>query len=221
LQYIESFPPEAKTRHGNTKMLGEEPQIHATSTVVDSQLGSWTSIGPNSSLREVEFADYSYVAGHAQLVWSSVGKFCSIASHVRINPGNHPYWRVTQNHCTYRRRQYGFGDADDAELFAWRQADQCRIGHDVWIGHGATVLAGAEIGTGAVIGAGAVVSKARPIGPYEIAVGVPAKPVKKRFDDKSIEKLLRIEYWHWERSTLEERFDDLCDLDLFLEKYER
>ena len=39
-----------------------------------------------------------------------IGKFCSIASHVRINPGNHPMQRVTQHHMTYRRIEYGFAD---------------------------------------------------------------------------------------------------------------
>ena len=221
LQYVEFHPPEAATGPKGPLQLGEEPRISPSSTVLRSHLGGWTSIGPHCSLREVEFGDYSYVAGHAQLVWSTVGKFCSIASHVRVNPGNHPYWRVTQNHCTYRRIQYGFGAEDDAEFFAWRKEDSCEIGHDVWIGHGATIMAGARVASGAVIGAGAVVTKARPVGPYEIAVGMPAKAVKKRFDDRVIEQLLATEYWHWDRATLEERFDDLLDIDLFIEKYGR
>jgi hypothetical protein len=57
------------------------------------------------------------------------------------------------------------------------------------------------------------------IGPYEIAVGVPAKVIKKRFDDQTIAKLLEIRWWDWERASLEERFDDLFDMDVFLEKY--
>jgi acetyltransferase-like isoleucine patch superfamily enzyme len=113
---------------------------------------------------------------------------------------------------------YGFGE-DDEEFFAWRKSHHCYIGHDVWIGNGSNVLAGAKIGTGAVIGAGAVVSKAQEIGPYEIAVGVPARPIKKRFADDVIEQLLEIEYWYWDRETLEERFDDLLDINVFLEKY--
>jgi phosphonate metabolism protein (transferase hexapeptide repeat family) len=223
LQYIEAYPEEKAGpvnagANGRARKLGEQPHIHPTARVSRSEIGSWTSIGPNCSVRESTFGDYSYAAGDASIIWSDIGSFCSIASHVRVNPGNHPHWRVTQNHCTYRRAQYGFGE-DDEEFFAWRRSDRCRIGHDVWIGHGAIVLPGASVATGAVVGAGAVVTKKRPIGPYEIAVGAPARLVRKRFPDRIIEQLLEIGYWNWDRQTLEERFDDLLDIEAFVEKY--
>ena len=52
------------------------------------------------------------------------------------------------------------------------------IENNVWIGAKAIVLTGVKIGEGAVIGAGAVVTKNIP--PYTIAVGSPAKVIKKR-----------------------------------------
>jgi phosphonate metabolism protein (transferase hexapeptide repeat family) len=124
------------------------------------------------------------------VIYAEVGKFCSIASRVRINPGNHPMDRVTQHHLTYRRRQYGFNTVNDEAFFDWRRAARCVIGHDVWIGHGATVMPGVQIGTGAVIGAGAVVTK--DVAPYNIVVGVPAKPIKQRFASNTIQRLLAI-----------------------------
>ena len=87
----------------------------------------------------------------------------------------------------------------------------------MWIGHGAVIMPGVSIGHGAVIGSGAVVTK--DVGNYEVAVGVPAKVIKKRFTDEQIEKLLAIAYWDWDRVTLEERFNDLFEIDAFLEKY--
>lgn len=223
LTYIDMFPESPDGRPDapvpKKRILSEKPHIHPTARVVKSRLGAYTAIGPNCSLRESEFGDYSYTAGDVSMVWTTVGNFCSIASHTRINPGNHSHWRVTQSHCTYRRVQYGFDTKDDEEFFAWRKADHVHIGHDVWLGHGATVMAGASVGIGAAIGAGAVVSKARPIGPYEIAVGVPARPIRKRFSDDIIEKLLAIEYWYWDRKTLVERFHDFMDINLFIEKY--
>jgi carbonic anhydrase/acetyltransferase-like protein (isoleucine patch superfamily) len=78
-------------------------------------------------------------------------------------------------------------------------------------------MPGVKIGHGAIVGSGAVVTK--DIGPYEIAVGVPAKVIKKRFDDQTIAKLLEIRWWDWERARLEERFDDLLYMGVFLEKY--
>ena len=67
------------------------------------------------------------------------------------------------------------------------------IGNDVWIGHGVTILSGTTIGTGAIIGAGAIVRGNIP--PYSIAVGVPAKVVKKRFSVEICESLLESKWW--------------------------
>lgn len=82
------------------KQLGDIPYVHETSRIRDSTLGPWTAIGPNCTLNETTFGDYSYTAGDVSIIYSDIGKFCSIASHVRINPGNHPMHRVTQHHMT-------------------------------------------------------------------------------------------------------------------------
>ena len=199
--------------------LGEQPAIHPTAVVINSFLGAWTEIGAGTRIEETLFDDYSYTDGDAMIIYSEVGKFVNIASHVRINPGNHPMDRVTQHHCTYRRKKFRFADTDDDSLFSWRRRQACRIGHDSWIGHGATVMPGVTIGIGAVVGSGAVVTK--DVAPYEIVAGVPARFIRKRFPDGTIEKLMDIEWWNWDRKTLEARFTDLYDLDAFLEKYGR
>ncbi|MEI8307891.1 MAG: DapH/DapD/GlmU-related protein [Chloroflexales bacterium] len=196
--------------------LGPTPSIHPTAIITDCRIGAWTEIGPHTHMTESEFGDYSYCAGDNQIIYASVGNFCSIASHVRINPGNHPMERVTQHHTTYRRAQYGFGP-DDAEFFDWRRTHRCTIGHDVWIGHGAIIMPGMSVGTGAVIGAGAVVTHDVP--PYTIAVGVPARPLHLRFSEEVIAKLLQIAWWDWDRATLEARFADLLDVPGFVQKY--
>ncbi|HWC28460.1 MAG TPA: DapH/DapD/GlmU-related protein [Dehalococcoidia bacterium] len=207
--------PEAPVR--TARRLGPEPNIHETSRIHRSEIGPWAWIGPNCSISESTFGDYSYTAGDVSIIYSEVGKFCSIASHVRLNPGNHPMERVTQHHMTYRRAQYGFGDTNDEAFFDWRRAAKVTIGHDVWLGHGVIVLPGVSVGTGAVVGAGAVVT--RDVEPYTIAVGVPAKPLRPRFHPHVVEKLQRIAWWDWPRELLEERLDELCDLPSFLERY--
>lgn len=199
------------------KRLSEQPTIHASTRIHQSQIGAWTDIGPNCVISETVFDDYSYLAGDAQIIYSEIGKFCSIASHVRINPGNHPMDRVTQHHSTYRRVEYGFDTTDDVEFFQWRRDHKCVIGHDVWIGHGAVIMPGVRIGTGAVIGSIAVVTK--DVAPYTIVVGVPSRPLKKRFADDVIQALLKIAWWDWDRATLEARFAELRDVDKFVHTY--
>lgn len=217
MKYIDQYPQSNdQIEKYRTKKLGDDPYFHDHVTVRDSHIGSWTELGHNTHIMESTFGDYSYTAGDVDILYADVGKYCSIASHVRINPPNHPMWRVTQHHMTYRRKQYGMGE-DETEVFEWRRSQRVTIGHDVWIGHGAIIMPGVSVGHGAVVGSGAVVTKN--VEPYTIVVGVAAKPVKKRFDDHIIEKLLELNWWDWDRETLEERFEDLYDMDTFLEKY--
>lgn len=216
MPFIESFPDAPKEPRA-PKLLSEQPTIHPTATVRKSEIGGWTDIGAHCSISESTFGDYSYLAGHVSMVWTDVGKFASIAAQTRINPGNHPTWRVTQHHSTYRRIQYGFDTKEDTEFFQWRKDHRCSVGHDVWIGHGVTVIAGKKIGTGAVVGSGAVVTKDIP--PYAIAVGVPARVVKYRFPKDVTEQLQSIAWWDWDRATLVERFNELLDLESFIAKY--
>ncbi len=200
-------------------MLSEQPSIDPSAKVLNSSLGVWTQIAHDVKFYQSSLGDYSYIMQHSQVMHSSIGKFCSIASFVRLNPGNHPLERPTSHHMTYRAKQYGFADADDAEFFAWREAHHVTIGHDVWIGHNVTVLPGVTIGNGAAIGAGAVVTKN--IDPYMdmVHAGVPAKPIRARFSENVIEKLEQIQWWNWTRAELEERFADFRNMDAFLEKY--
>jgi phosphonate metabolism protein (transferase hexapeptide repeat family) len=207
---IDQFPASA----GQARQLSETPTIHPSCRLRAVTLGVWTDLGPGCTLSETTFGDYSYAAGHVDIIYTDVGKFTSIAAYVRINPGNHPMDRVTQHHMTYRRAQYGLGPTDDDEFFAWRRAHRCTIGHDVWIGHGATIMPGVTIGTGAVVGAGAVVTRA--VAPYTIVGGVPARLIRPRFDPATAERLLASAWWDWDRETLAARFDQLLDVRQFL-----
>lgn len=201
------------------KQLGEAPYIHESAVVVGCALGIYTDIGARTMMNDTAFGDYSYITSDCHVVDSRIGKFCSIASQTRINPGNHPVWRASQHHFTYRSRQYGLAEDDDTEVFAWREANAVTLGHDIWIGHGATVLAGVTIGSGAVVGAGAVVS--RDVAPYSIVAGVPARPIKKRFEDPIAERLQALAWWDWKHTRLHAALPDFRTLSVeaFLEKY--
>jgi len=129
------------------KRLGPAPLIDPTARVERCGLGRYTEVGARTTLIETELGDYSYIVNDSDVIYSRIGKFCSIAAHVRINPGDHPMWRVSQSHFTYRASAYLAGEQDEAEFLDWRRSRAVSIGHDVWIGHGAIILAGRTVGT--------------------------------------------------------------------------
>lgn len=205
-------------RDPETPRLGTSPTIHPTANRRGSQLGEWTELAADVLFHESTLGDYSYIMQRSQVTWSTIGKFCSIASDVRLNPGNHPMWRASQHHFSYRASAYGLGD-DDAEFFSWRKSNPVTVGHDVWIGHGATVLAGVSVGTGAIIGAGAVISKDVPA--YTIVGGVPGKQIKRRFSADVEKGLLDLAWWDWSREKLAKTLPDMRALSAedFVTKY--
>lgn len=201
------------------KKLRLEPLIDPTARVRQATLGRYTEIGARTAFVESSMGDYSYVVNDSDVIYTTIGKFCSIAAHTRINPGNHPMQRASQSHFTYRASAY-FDDAeDDAEFFAWRRSTPVTIGHDVWIGHGAIILPGRSIGTGAVVAGGAIVTK--DVAPYTIVAGNPARPVRRRFPEEIAERLLALAWWDWPHAKLREGLDDFRKLpvEAFLEKH--
>lgn len=213
-----STDPAAESRPADQARLSEAPTIHPTAVVTETDLGAWTEVGAGTTMSQASMGDYSYITRQCEVVWTTIGKFCSIANYTRLNPGNHPTWRACQHHSVYRAEAYGLGP-DDAAFFEWRKADWVTIGHDVWIGHGATVLAGVAIGTGAVVGAGAVVS--RDVAPYEIVGGVPARPIRRRFTEAQAEALMAIAWWDWPRARFQAALSDFraLSIDSFIERY--
>ena len=124
-----------------------------------------------------------------------IGKFCSIACGAK-------FIFTSANHKLGSLSTYPFPlffeewDLDKANLTdSWDNKGDIAIGNDVWIGYEAVVMQGVTIGDGAIIGARAVVTKDIP--PYTIVGGVPAKPIRKRFSDEIISRLLEIKWWDW------------------------
>lgn len=200
-------------------MLGIEPTVETDVRLTNTVLGAYTQVQAHSVLNGVALGDFSYCAGYNQIDHAAIGKFCSIASFVRIGPGNHPtYTRIVQHHFTYRSELFGLGP-DDGAFFAWRADAAVSVGNDVWIGHNACVMPGVTIGNGAVVGAGAVVTK--DVAPYAIVAGVPARKIKLRFDDDMIAKIEQLKWWDWDYQTIKARLADFRHLNIedFIRKY--
>jgi phosphonate metabolism protein (transferase hexapeptide repeat family) len=200
--------------------LSEKPLIHPTAKVISSNLGRYTEIAERAKVSETELGDYSYMMQDCEVWAAKIGKFANIASHVRINATNHPIWRATLHHFTYRANDY-WADADkEKAFFDWRRNHAVTIGHDVWIGHGATVLPGVTVGNGAVIGAGAVVSKDVPA--WAIVGGVPAKLIRQRCSAETGARMDRLGWWNWSHDALRVALMDFRSLnaEAFLDRYE-
>jgi phosphonate metabolism protein (transferase hexapeptide repeat family) len=202
-----------------SRKIGEQPYIDPTARVSQSTLGRYTEVSERTRLDEVEMGDYSYIMQDGAVWCTTIGKFVNIAAAVRINATNHPTWRATLHHFTYRATDY-WPDADmETDFFAWRRENRVVIGNDVWIGHGATLLPGVKVGNGAVIGAGAVVSKN--VAPYTIVGGVPAKLIRERFPKAVGERMDALSWWDWDHDRLRTALADFRALSAedFLGRY--
>lgn len=198
--------------------LGKEPYIHENCQLHNVELGQYTEIGISNIFENIKLDDFSYTGQFCILQNAEIGKFSNIAAMVRIGPTNHPMNRPTLHHFTYRRMKYGFAESDDELFYQWRMEQKVNIGHDTWIGHGAIIMPCVKIGNGAVVGSGAVVTK--DVDPYTIVVGVPAKPIKKRFAEDRIRKLEEIKWWDWSYEIIKGRLIDFyLSINEFTDKY--
>ena len=134
-----------------------------------------------------------------------VGKFCSIACGAKFlfTSANHKMHSISTYPFPIFFEEWGLDVTNITS--AWDKKGDIVIGNDVWIGYEAIVLSGVTIGDGAIIGTRAVVTKDVP--PYTIVGGIPAKPIRKRFSDEVISKLLELQWWNWPENRIKENID--------------
>ncbi|MFQ7584063.1 MAG: acetyltransferase, partial [[Clostridium] symbiosum] len=71
----------------------------------------------------------------------------------------------------------------------------------------AVIMAGVTIGDGAIIGTRSVVTKDVP--PYTIVGGAPAKPIRKRFPQNTVDTLLKIKWWDWSKEQIAQHITEI------------
>lgn len=138
-----------------------------------------------------------------------IGSFCSISHEVDMFLGG--------NHRPDFVTTYPFGHTSRS-IFPYHGGGHpstngnISVGNDVWIGRGATIMSGITIGDGAVIAANSHIIK--DVLPYSIVGGNPAKHIRFRFDNDIINELLRIKWWDWTDSEINESLPVLCNTDI-------
>lgn len=129
-----------------------------------------------------------------------IGKFCSVACGAKFlfTSGNHSLRSLSTYTFPIFYEQWGLDPKNIRD--AWDNKGDIVIGNDVWIGYEAVILSGVTVGDGAVIGTRAVVTKDVP--PYTIVGGVPARPIRRRFDPQTIARLEDLRWWDWEEERI-------------------
>jgi len=188
----------------NTILEGDN-FIYEYVDISDSNIGYATAIGIYSNLSNC-----------------SIGRFCSIANNVHVQKFTHPINFVSTYPGFYDSvNNYPFGKSKNhfEEFLKCSNGKNANIGNDVWIGENVIIKGGVTIGDGAIIGMGAVVTKDIP--PYAVVGGIPAKIIKYRFDENTINKLLSIKWWNWDHKLIQTRKDEFSNLSNFLNRYSK
>lgn len=214
-----------RIRYYIQKLLGywlDQPIIPARKTTgyslvrsekADSEFGKCTKVAAPFFFHGVQLGDYSYVSKNANVSNCVIGKFCSIGPNFCCGLGIHPTNGISTAPMFYSTvKQNGMTLCKENKV---EEAKRTVIGNDVFVGANVTMLDGVRVGDGAVIGAGAVVVDDIP--PYAVAVGVPAKVVKYRFDTKTIEALLQKQWWNGTDEELKQVEDYFWNVDSFIE----
>ncbi len=117
-----------------------------------------------------------------------IGKFCTIATGVKfiMSGANHKM----DGFSTFPFSVFKRGWEKGFDMTSLPSKGDTVVGNDVWLAYDATVMPGVSIGDGAIIGSKAVVTK--DVAPYSIVGGNPARVIKMRFDDQTINALLEI-----------------------------
>ncbi len=192
-----------------------DPQIVYLKDVVTSpniQVGDYTVY--NDFVRDPRDFEknnvlYHYPVNGDRLI---IGRFCSIACGARFlfTSGNHALKSLSTYTFPIFFDEWGL-DAKNIRD-AWDNKGDTVIGNDVWIGYEAIIMPGVKIGDGAIVGTRAVVTGDVP--PYTIVGVVPARPIRKRFDDETIRRLEALRWWDWDEEKLRRNLSAIQSGDL-------
>lgn len=187
-----------RIHHPQALIYGDVP---ARATIGE---GAWIPYGVRLTA-QCTVGRYSYVMPSTCLDKVQIGNFCSIAEDLQVISRQHPTNHFSTFPFSKRLAMHGetFPPLFDEDV----ESGTTRIGHDVWIGTRCIIMGGVKIGTGAIVGAGAVVTHDIP--PYAIVGGVPARLIRMRFPQETVNRLMETRWWNWPLKDIRERSGEL------------
>jgi len=210
---------------GKVKLKGYGINIHNT------RFEGYNMVASHSLIDSSIIGFGTYITNDSTIVKTKIGKYCSIADHVKTGFGGHPTMFVSTYPAFYYDTtiQLGFNllpsetnaekDEHSDNLYTpFKFVDSEKkylviIGNDVWVGSHVLIMDGITIGTGAIVAAGAVVTKDVP--PYAVVGGVPARIIKFRHNEEAIKRLLASEWWNQPIEWIKQNASRFLKPDIF------
>jgi len=176
--------------------------------------------GPNyidryCNVQQTRMGRFSYIGYGSSVYGARIGRFCSIASGVKVGLGVHPVDHVSTSPVFYSQKNV-FGKKWIMNNKYESEQRDVIIGNDVWIGANAIIMSGIRIGSGAIVAACAVVTK--DIEPYTIVGGIPAKILKNRFPLEIAHAIEETAWWDFEEVQLKSNANLFPDPSVFINK---
>lgn len=165
-------------------------------SIKNSKINKKAVIGNGAQIVDSCIGKYTYIY-ESSVIATNIGSFCSIAADCTIGGGSHPDKWVSTSPVFYVGRNCLRKNFSKNKYNEYKKTI---IGNDVWIGSKCLIKSGISIGDCSIIGMGSVVTHDVP--PYEIWAGNPARFIRKRFDNETIEKLKKIEWWNFSEEKL-------------------
>lgn len=186
-------------------------KISVFSLIFDSKIHKESVVSMGCRVYSSRIDRYTFIGKNTFLNQTLIGSFTSISNNCYIGSFSHPIDWVSTSPLFHNGKNI-FGKNFANHMFV--PSMDTIIGNDVWIGEGCKIKSGVKIGDGAIIGMGSVVTKN--IEPYSIYAGCPAKKIRCRFDEKTIELLKKIRWWEWSENKIIQNAKNFNDVKKLL-----